>query len=111
MLADRLDHPMVAGLDLGHRVGSADVAEHGAGRGHHERVAVVGAEMEHGALRDRLHHLGPAAERADRQAAADRLREAHEVGLHAEAASRAAVAGGDAGLHLVEDQHRAVALR
>ena len=49
-----------------------------------------------------------AAERADREAAADALGERDEVGLHAELPGRAAVAGGDAGLDLVEDQHRAV---
>ena len=110
-MADRLDHPMVAGLDLGDCIARADVAEHGARRRHHEGVAVVGAEVEHRALRDRLHHLGPAAERSDRQTAADRLREAHEVGLHAEASGGAAVSGRDAGLDLVEDEHRAVTLR
>ena len=34
----------------------------------------------------------------------------NEVGLHAELARRSPVAGGDAGLDLVEDEHRAVAL-
>ena len=109
MVADRLDHAMVARLDLGDRLTSADVTEHRTRCRHHERVAVVGAEVEHRALGDRLHHFGPTAERADRQAAADRLGEAHQIGLHAEAASGAAVSGSDAGLHLVEDEHRAVA--
>ncbi len=55
--------------------------------GHHERVAVVRAEVQHGALGDQVHVLGLAAERTDGEAATDRLGERDQVGLHAQLSS------------------------
>ena len=57
---------------------------------------------------DDAHHLGAAAEGADRHAAADALGQAEQVGLDAELLGRAAVGEHDPGLDLVEDEHDAV---
>ena len=48
------------------------------------------------------------AERGERQTAADALGQGDEVGRDAEPLRRAGGAGGEAGLHLVEDEERAV---
>ena len=50
-------------------------------RRHHEWVAVVRAEVDHPTIADQSHVLGLAAERAEREAAADRLRKRHKVGM------------------------------
>ena len=57
--------------------------------------------------REALHHLGAAAERGERQAAADDLAEHGQVGQHAEPLLRAAARDAEAGDHLVEDEQRA----
>ena len=49
------------------RLRRADLVD-GPGGGHHERVAVVGAEVGHPAVDDDLHHLALAAERRQRAA-------------------------------------------
>ena len=94
--------------------GGVDVlALHGLGErrlggGHHERIAVVGAEMEDTTLGDEVHVLLLATEGPDREATADRLGQRDQVGLDAEVLGRTAVTGGQTGLHLVEDQQRAM---
>ena len=55
-----------------------------------------------------LHDVGAAAVRADRQAAADDLAEAGQIGPDAEERLRAAGRRAEAGDHLVEDQQDAV---
>ena len=81
-----------------------DRAEVGAGRGHRQRVAVEGADLLVAAVGDQLHDLGGAADRGDRDAAAQRLGQADQVGGHAVATGGAGGAGGEAGLHLVEGE-------
>src|SRR5207302_22490 len=51
-----------------------------------------------------------AADRAARQPAADRFGEGHQVGGDSEALGRATGGDGDTGLHLIEDQQRAVSV-
>ena len=57
-----------------------------------------------------FHDRAPAAERADRHAAADHLAERRQVGRDAVEPLRAARMHAKAGHHLVEDQHGAVAI-
>ncbi len=86
-----------------------DLGEHRAGHGGAEGVAA-----ERGAVRARVEQLARRAERderADREAAADALRDRDRVGrdagvLEGEPLTRAA----GAGLDLVDDEQRAVAL-
>ena len=92
-------------VDVG--VGGEHLGERGQPGRAHERVAVERA-LVGGAPADHLHHVGPAAEGRRGRAAADRLGEAREVGLHAVALDRAAGRDRRARLHLVEDQQRAV---
>ncbi len=87
--------------------GCADLVDRGGG-GHHQRIAVVGAEVGHPPVDHDLHHLALAAERSQRQAAADALGERDQVRLDTEPLRGARVTGGETGLHLVEDQHHAV---
>ena len=78
-----------------------------AGRGR-ERVPAQRARLVDGAgRRELLHHLGAAAERGERQAAADDLPEHRQVGRDAEPLLRAAARDAEAGDHLVEDEQRA----
>ena len=84
---------------------SVRVAHHGR---HRQRVAVEGADLVDLALGDPAHDLLGAADRAARQAAADRLGQAQQVGGDAEALGRAAVVDRGAGLDLVEGEQRAV---
>ena len=90
------DEPVVAGDRLVRGLLVARHGERGLRRRHHERVAVVGAEVEHAAGGDQVHDLLLAAERPDREAAADRLGERDEIGLDPEVAGGPAEAGGDA---------------
>ena len=55
------------------------------------------------------HHVGAAAERRGREAAAHHLAERHQVGAHAVEAEPAGAAHPEAGHHLVADVERAVA--
>ena len=57
---------------------------------------------------DGLHHLGGATDRAARHAAAERLGQADDVGLHAEQLGDATGVHDQAGLHLVEGEQHAV---
>ena len=61
--------------------------------------------------RDQLHQIGAAAVRADRQAAADDLAEAGEIGPDCRTRLRAAGGGAEARDHFVEDQQSAVRWR
>jgi hypothetical protein len=106
----RVDQAVVAGHGLLDDLAGAGLGERRLDRRHHQRVAVVRAEVEHLAGGDEVHVLGLAAERADGEPAADRLGERDEVGSHAELVGGAAVPGGDAGLDLVEDEEGAVPL-
>ena len=93
------------------RLRRARLGEHGLGRRHHERVAVVRAEVEHLAGGDQV-HVAPAVPPnapTGKPPPID-LASVTRSGCDAEVPGRAAVAGGDAGLDLVEDQQRAVAL-
>ena len=85
-----------------------ELVEHGqAGRGG-ERVPAERARLVHGTVgREHRHHIGPAAEGGQRQAATDDLAEARQVGRHAVVRLRAAGAETEAGDDLVEDQERA----
>ena len=58
---------------------------------------------------DGLHHLVRAADRTAGHTAAQRLGQAHDVGLHAEQPGDPTVVHHQAGLHLVEGQQRVVA--
>ena len=103
----RLERVDVELLRRVERLDGRDLVD-GHGGGHDQRVAVVGAEVRHPAVGDARHDLAASAERGERQAAADALGEAHEVGRDAEPLRGAGVPGGETGLHLVEDQQRAV---
>ena len=73
-----------------------------------QRVAGQRAGVEHRAeRRQRLHDVAPAADGADRQAAADDLAERREVGRDVVLRLRAAGVEPEPGDHLVEDQQRA----
>ncbi len=94
--------------------------ELGDGGGGHQRGAAVGPLVGHAlravALgvareRDHVHDVGAAGERGAGQAARHRLREAREVGRHAEIFLRAAGGHAEAGDDLVEDQHHAAPAR
>ena len=89
------------------RVGGEHLGERGEPGRAHERVAVEGP-LVRGTPLDDLHHVGAAAEGGGGRAAADRLGEAGQVGLHAVALDRAAGRDRRARLHLVEDEQRAV---
>ena len=67
----------------------------------HQRVAVVGPHLGD-ALLDQPHQVGPAAERRRREPAGDRLGEADQVRLHAEALGGAAGGDREPGLDLVD---------
>ena len=69
-------HGLVGGL------WRADLGQHSLRGSHHERVAVVRAEVEDLAGRHGVHQLLPPAERAERQSTADRLGQCDEVRLH-----------------------------
>ena len=90
------------------RVGGQNLRERGQSGTAGQRVAVE-RPLLGGAPADRLHHRGLPAERADRGPAAERLGEAGQVRLHSEPFDRAAFGDGRSGLHLVEDEHHAVA--
>ena len=83
------------------------VSQHGERGGAADRVAAEG-----GAVRARAEQVGRVAERdagADRQAAAEALGQGDDVGLDAVGLVGEPVPGAaDAGLHLVEDEQRAV---
>ena len=81
-----------------------DRAEVGAGRGHRQGVAVEGADLLVAAVGDQLHDLGGAADRGDRDAAAQRLGQADQVGRDAVATGGAGGPGREARLHLVEGE-------
>ena len=99
--------PLVEGLHLG-RLEPAQEGEHGA---HHVGVGVEGAAREAEVRRppglEAAHQLGPAADHADRQTAAERLAVGHQVGPDAEILLRAARREPEADEDLVEDQHDA----
>ncbi len=115
------DHCGIAVLDLGkllleqqpdpahpleEAVGEHHV-EHCAGRRHGERIAAEGRAV--GPHRHALGRLGGGEAGAEREAAAERLREPHDVGSDAAALIGEQLAGAaDAGLHLVEDQEQPV---
>ena len=96
---------------MGVRIRRQHLEQVRARRGHAERIAVVRADLVDGAVAHDLHHLVGAADRADRQAAAQRLRERHHVRRDAELLDGAASGDRHAGLDLVEDQDDAVLLR
>ena len=89
-------------------VGGHHLGEGGEAGGRDEGVAVE-RPLLRGAVGDHVHQVGPAAERGAGRAAADRLGEAREVGLHAVALGGAAGCDRRAALHLVEDQDDAAA--
>ena len=81
--------------------------EHGIGGRHRERIAAEGRAV--GAGRHALAGFLGAEERADRETAAERLGERHDVGVNAGALIGKQLArAAHAALHLVEDQQHAV---
>ena len=94
-------------VELGVGVGRQDLGQRRAHRRHRQRVAVERADLVDPAVGDPAHDLLAAADRAARQAAADRLGQAEQVGGDAEALRGAAVGDRGAGLHLVEGEQRA----
>ena len=85
-----------------------ELAEGGEPGGGGDRVAGQRAGVEHRAQRrQRLHHVAPAADGADRQPAADHLAERGEVGRHVVLRLGAAGVEAEAGDDLVEDEQGA----
>ena len=86
---------------------AGDDIEHGIGRGHGELIATKSRAMRAGG-----HALGRfrgRQARADREAAAKRLGQRHDVGFDAGVLIGEQIAGAaDAGLHFVENQQQAV---
>ena len=113
--AERLErgraHALAEQVEVGVRVGRQHRGEHRSRRGHRERVAVERADLLVAAVDDGLHHLRRATDRPARHAAAERLGEAHDVGLHAEQGGDAPGTDAEPGLHLVERQQHAVLAR
>ena len=97
--------PGAFGLQLLVDISVAQPAEHGCPRRRRERVPGERAGLVDLAGRSEpLHHVGAAAERGRREAAADDLAEDRQVGQDAEALLGAAAGDAEAGDHLVEDQ-------
>ena len=110
-LLEPAGHPVAQPVEVGVRRGREHLGEHRPGRGHRERVAVEGADLLVAAVGDQRHHLLAAADRGGRDATADRLGQADQVGRDADEARDPGRADGQAGLHLVEGQQRAVAVQ
>src|SRR5690348_7176349 len=85
-----------------------DFAERSEASGHGDAVGVVRAAMKNLVLRDEVHDRAACAKSAERQSAADGLRKADDIRLHAEEFACAAPSQLCAGLHLVEDEQRAI---
>ena len=101
-------HPVAQPVEVRVRRGGEHLGQHRPGGRHRERVAVERADLLVGAVRDQRHHLLGAADRRRGDPAADRLRQADQVGRHARQPGDAARPDGQAGLHLVEREQRAV---
>ena len=85
-----------------------ELAQRGQPGGSGERVPGQGSGVEHRAERgQRLHHIAPATDGADRQSAADHLAERREVRSDVVASLGATGLEAEPGDHLVEDQQRA----
>ena len=90
---------------------AVELVERGEPGRRRHRIAGERAGVEHRTERRQLlHQVGAAADRADRQAAADDLAEAGEVGRHVVLRLGAARPDPEAGDHLVEDQQGADAI-
>ena len=90
--------------------GRGHQVEHRQAGGHRHRIAAERAGLVDRAGRgDLLHQFASSAIGAHRHAAADDLAEGAQVRAHAVARLRAAQRDAEAGHHLVEDQHRAMA--
>ncbi len=94
---------------LERRIGRGfELLEHGSSGGRGERIPRQRSGLVDGPGRcEHREHVRATAERPDRQAAADHLAEAPEVGAHPGPGGRAALAEPEAGDHLVEDEQRA----
>ena len=108
----RLDQPgleLLAELLQPGVLGRAELPEGGDARRHGERVPGEGAGLVDRAGRgDPVHHVRTAAERADREAAADHLAEGDEVGTDPVDLAGAARRQPEAGHDLVDDEQRPV---
>ena len=104
----RFDETMVAGNHIVGGLGRAHFSQHRTCSRHAQRVAVIGAEVHDTTVGDFVHVFALATKGAERQAAADRLGKRDEVRFDAESASGTSPPSGDAGLHFVEHQQRAV---
>ena len=99
----------VAAASRAWKPGAGEALERREARRHRDRIAGQRARLVDGPeRRDAFHDVAPAAECADRHAAADDLAERREVRLDAVALLCAAERDAEAGHHLVEDQHGAV---
>ena len=98
-------------VEVGVPVVVEDLAQVGAGRGHRERVAVERADLLVPAVGDRRHHLLDATDGGHGDAAPQGLGQADDVGRDAVPSGRARGAGGEAGLHLVEREVRALGVQ
>ena len=97
---------LVGGVQLLVGLGGQHLEQRRLRGGHHERVAVERALLADAAVGDERGQLVGHADRAAREAAADRLGQADDVRRDAEQLGRAARGHGRAGLDLVEDQLR-----
>ena len=89
------------------KAGRQHHVEHGVGDAHRQRIAAEGRAVRAGG--HALGRLGRRQAGADRETAAERLGQRHDVGRDAGALVGEQVAGAaHAGLHLVEDQQQAV---
>ena len=100
--------PRAAPLELVVDARIAEPPQHRQPGGGRQRIPGERARLVDGAgRREQLHHVGAAAERGERQPAADDLAEDRQVGRDAVALLRAAAGDAEAGDHLVEDEQRA----
>ena len=106
-IVERAKSTLVDGLRCRERLLRAYLVNCSSGS-HHQRVAVVGAEVRHASVGDSLHDIFATAERRQRQTAADALGKGHEVRGDAEPMRCARVSGCQARLDLVEDQQHTV---
>ena len=102
------ENAIVEVVEVGVCLRVEDLLEVGPHCGHHQGVAVVGADLEDGVVLHHGHDFLGASDGARGQTATQGLGHGHQVGSHSEALGGAARTDAQAGLDLIEDQDDAV---